>query len=548
MKKFQPNFPYRVGLIFLSVATAIIAFSIAVYYARQPILEFHGFRQTQTAITSYWILQEGWQLNYQTPVAGYPWSIPFEFPVYQSIVALLAYLGNFPLDPVGRFVSLLFLFACALPAFAISQRLRLPSEVPWVFSALLWSSPLYLFWGRTFMIETTATFFAFAAIPYAIDLFEEQPRWRSALLFMFWMTLGMLQKITTALPVMIVMLALLAVVYLRAFGLRLPAQQKIIRVLAAFAVPVIIAGLWAYYADVVKAQNVLGLEMTSKMLTSWNFGTLQQRFDMGIFKAIVWDRVFIRNAAGILGIFILAVALLLGERHTKIFLLISLILFLVPIEIFINLNFVHDYYQTSSTLFLLGGLSVAIVDLKKRVRRKIPIVLIVTLIFTVFNLYMYKQIYWTLIYNLQSSSNQPANQILLVSNVLSRYTPQNSAVVIFGADWSSEIAYYAKRKSFTVPSWENKPDWPGKPDWRKKYNEIWQNPAPYLGDTELGAIVFCTDWDNQFDAKEILKNQSVMLQPRLFEVANCYIWLPNVENILLPGSKQVIHPINLIKE
>ena len=75
---------------------------------------------------------------------------------------------------------------------------------------------------------------------------------------------------------------------------------------------------------------------------------------------------------------------------------------------------------------------------------------------------------------------------------------------------------------------------------------------PYLGGTELGAIVFCTDQDSQFginvSTKEVLKNQYVMLQPSLFKVANCYIWLPNVDKILLPGSNQIIRPVNSIEE
>jgi hypothetical protein len=73
----------QIGLISLAVFTAAFALAIAISHREQPILEFHGFRQTQTAITSYWMMQEGWQLDYQTPVAGYPWAIPFEFPLIQ---------------------------------------------------------------------------------------------------------------------------------------------------------------------------------------------------------------------------------------------------------------------------------------------------------------------------------------------------------------------------------------------------------------------------------------------------------------------------------
>ena len=37
-----------------------------------PILDHHEFRQTQTALTSYWTVQEGFRLDYITPVLGPP--------------------------------------------------------------------------------------------------------------------------------------------------------------------------------------------------------------------------------------------------------------------------------------------------------------------------------------------------------------------------------------------------------------------------------------------------------------------------------------------
>ncbi|HLP81921.1 MAG TPA: hypothetical protein VK141_08040 [Nitrosomonas sp.] len=483
------------------------------------------------------MLREGWRLDYQTPIGGYPWSIPFEFPIYQSIVALIAYLGNFPLDPVGRFVSLLFLFASALPAFGISRRLSLPPEVPWVFSALLWSSPIYLFWGRTFMIETAATFFTFAAIPYAIDLIDQRPQLRSVFMFLLWMTLGMLQKITTALPVMIVLSLLIAILHFKNFGLRLFSWQKLIRVLVAFGVPVIIAGLWSYYADIVRQHNILGLEMTSKKLIAWNFGTINQRLDFEIIRAIIWDSVFVRNLGGMAGLLILGTALFLGQRRTKTILLISLILFLLPIEMFINLNIIHDYYQTSSALFIIGGLSIAIVDLLQKIKmQKSMTILTMTLVFVLLNLNSYKETYWVLIDNLSNSLNKSANQTLLISNILARYTPPDSAIVIFGMDWDSEIAYYSGRKSFTVPSWVDKQDW------KETYSKIWQDPQPYLGGMALSAIVFCEDPDRDFGTKAILDNQFVGRQPKLFKVSDCYIWLPGVDKIVLPTTNQIILP------
>ncbi|MGH7490376.1 MAG: glycosyl transferase, partial [bacterium] len=58
----------------------------AIYYLclglTSPVLDLHNFRQAQTAISAYWSWREGFKLAYETPVLGYPWAIPFEFPIY----------------------------------------------------------------------------------------------------------------------------------------------------------------------------------------------------------------------------------------------------------------------------------------------------------------------------------------------------------------------------------------------------------------------------------------------------------------------------------
>jgi hypothetical protein len=37
--------------------------------------------------------KQWFSLSYDTPVLGYPWSIPFEIPLYQWIVACVSRLG-----------------------------------------------------------------------------------------------------------------------------------------------------------------------------------------------------------------------------------------------------------------------------------------------------------------------------------------------------------------------------------------------------------------------------------------------------------------------
>ena len=125
----------------------------------QPISDLHGFRQAQTALSTYWLAHGGPWLAYETPALGAPWSVPFELPVYQSLVALLGAAGA-PIVIAGRIVSFAFFIGLLWPLAVLFRSLEL-GRVPFlVIAALLLASPLYLFWSRTFMIELCALFFS----------------------------------------------------------------------------------------------------------------------------------------------------------------------------------------------------------------------------------------------------------------------------------------------------------------------------------------------------------------------------------------------------
>jgi len=242
-----------------------------------------------------------------------------------------------------------------------------------------------------------------------------------------------------------------------------------------------------------------------------------------------------------LGILVLIAALILGQPRTKRVILVCLTLFFTSIEIFINVNYVHDYYQTASALFLIGGFSIAIVDLAENFTRNMGlVVLAIVLSLVSLNLYFFKQSYWVLLDRLDKSENQ----YLLVSSILRKYTPADSVVVMFGVEWDSTIAYYSERRSFAVPRWEERV-WPGSSEWPGKYHSVWQNPEPYLGGRELGALVFCEDGDIEFTVDDILENRYVQSRPRLFKVSDCYLWFPVIDEISLPESSEVLLPIDL---
>ena len=89
-------------LITISYISAFIALQGTEFF-------FAPFRESQTAISIYYLINNyGSILNYQTPIFGYPWLVPFEFPFYQFIVSLFAVQDPDSIRLVGRFLSFIF--------------------------------------------------------------------------------------------------------------------------------------------------------------------------------------------------------------------------------------------------------------------------------------------------------------------------------------------------------------------------------------------------------------------------------------------------------
>ena len=49
------------------IAAFLFAATITFIYIQQPLVDSYAFRQTQTALTSYWMIKEGWDFAYQNP-------------------------------------------------------------------------------------------------------------------------------------------------------------------------------------------------------------------------------------------------------------------------------------------------------------------------------------------------------------------------------------------------------------------------------------------------------------------------------------------------
>jgi hypothetical protein len=462
----------------IAIFSIIIATILALLYATQPPLDIHSFRQSQTALTAYWFTQEGIKLNYITPVAGYPWSIPFEFPIYQAIVAITSNLLNTSLDTTGRIISFIFLLASLYPIKSIILKLGLPKYNFYIFTAILFSMPVYVYWGRSFMIETTALFFALLSINFYIDFIKSEGSIRSLVLMSASLTVAMLQKATTGLPILMVLGLLFGVNAITTLIREEKKSKAIGGILYRgifFLIPISIGYTWVKYTDYIKSFNPLGTQLTSKALNQWNWGTWDQRFSYELWHDVVWTRMLSDNLGGFLGLLIL-LALFSLKVNKKILAIasISIAMGLIPILLFSNLHIVHNYYQSANLIFLAFAISLAITEITRiKFGEKLAAILLVSILGL--NAHAMTKEYFPSMKEKFSKSNKD----LALGSILERELTNEQSFIAFGNDWSSTLAYTSKRKSFTAPGWFS------------KYADMVENPERHLPDSNMGAVVSC---------------------------------------------------------
>jgi hypothetical protein len=432
-----------IGGIF--AACLIWSFSMASVGWNHSLSDSGGFRQTQTAITSYYLAHGSPVMRYETPVLGPPWSIPFEFPLYQWIVARTANVFGTPLHQTGRFVNELFFVLSLLLLWATLSEFDVRFSHKLVFLTLVLVSPEYLFWSRTFMIESTAVFFCLGYLLFAVRYVRTR-KVVDAFAGGLFGAVASLVKLTTLPAFALVACA----VYL--FRARRDFRQlhssKILQHalgLVAFGVtPLVAGGLWVRFADQVKSLNVVALLLTSAALKVWNFGTLQQRFSLE-----TWTTLFSRIVPDLLGTSMILLVPVLGFCLTRRRIASALLCsggFLATFLTFTNLHVIHDYYPYANGAFLLAAVGWSIVGLlegngwQKYVGGALFAVCVASSVWG----------YYARIYTIQTLDPP---YLIHLGREINAMTGPEDVVLVLGHDWSSEVPYYSQRRALMWPKW-----------------------------------------------------------------------------------------------
>lgn len=415
-----------------------------------PLLGRHSFRKTQTAISTYYQIKDGFSLDYATPVLGAPWAIPMEFPLFQWAVAALVRATGMDLDQAGRLVSL-FCFYCCLPAvFLLARRLSMGlapgagpvapplSDAGLATVCLLLVSPMYIFWSSTFMIESMALCLCLWRA-WLLLRWRDAGRTSHAALALLFGVLAGLVKITTLLVFLAPEVCLAAwdgLAALRSGAWRRPqARWRLLCYALSLGIALLAAWLWTSHADAVKSQNPMAGFLLSSELKTWNFGSLEQRLAPRFWT---WIGQALSNYG--LGSWFLLLLLVPGmlRKETRAGCLLCLIGYIAGPLLFANLYFVHDYYHYAILVFpmLAVGLGVSALLETFGLRRIGPLLLGAVLFFP-FSSYMatyYKE--------------QTAPKILPAHlSFLREALAPDDVLLLYGEDWSSCTPYYAQRRA-----------------------------------------------------------------------------------------------------
>ena len=494
------------GLLAVALLVALAVLCIGVF---QPLLEF-SFRQTQTALTSYWLLRGGPIFAYETPVVGFPWSLPFEFPLYQLIAAALSSAGV-PLDAAGRIVSFVFFVGCLWPMHVLFRAVRLDALAFFCVAIPFLLCPLYLFWGRTFMVETCALFFCFLWLAY-LARFLAEPKVAFAAIAAITGSLGILAKSTTF-PGFAVLggLLFLAECYAAWTSRAIAARARpILPALFVIATPLLIGGAWTVYSDTVKARNEFGAYLISTVLPKWVFGALHERLDVALWKDIIWKRALtdVFGYAVIPALALIAASLI--RRRYAYAALAAALAFLIPFLVFTNLHMVHSYYQTANAVFIVAAAGLGIASVMSS---GYPVSGIVALtIVAAGQLGYFNSTYATFL-----TQDLSGYQVFRIANAARAATPPAASLIVIGDDWSSLVPYYAQRKSFVIPNRLPLAFW----------QRILATPQNFLGDARLGGVVYCADLAPTDPQRKILIDAFMAGRAVLEEAGRCRLLAPD---------------------
>ena len=303
-----------------------------------PLSEAFAFRQMQTTLMIREYMEGGlFQLS-PLPLLGPPWQVPLEFPLFQWIAAIGGNLSGASPQIAGRMTALFFFLVSAALVAVLATRMfsQLAGFIGFILFLFL---PFGWQWGNAPLIEFLATAAVLLSVLLVMWWVERRSWWLIVVLSLS-ISVLFLVKITTAV-VWVVPILLVALVWQNSgVGWKRESLRRWPLVIALGVAGV--AGLtWTRFSDGYKSDNQFTEFLTSDSLTSWTFGSVDQRIDTANWSIIsqYGDSIY----GALLVFFVLMIVATAFWRCKLITIGFASTLLIGPL-VFINLYYMHGYY------------------------------------------------------------------------------------------------------------------------------------------------------------------------------------------------------------
>lgn len=455
-----------------------------------PLSEAYAFRQFQTTLMIKEYMEGGlFQLS-PLPLFGPPWQVPLEFPLFQWLAALAGNVVGASPQIAGRLTALVFFLVCAAFVALIGTRLY-SSWVGFIGFVIFLFTPFGWQWGNAPLIEFAATAGALISL-YLIIVWIDRRSWLLIIGLTASFSLMVLVKITTAV-VWVIPIVAVALTWKNFTGRREVLTRWPI------AIPLAISGVlgftWTRFSDTYKDGLQYTQFLTSESLTSWNFGTIDQRLDTRNWSKIL---EYLEAINGLPIIFIiLMVAALAFWRNRMITLALATTCFVGPI-IFFNLYYMHSYYLAAIYPALVIVMAAGIFGIAKFVEDS-PGRIIVAGAMVVSVLVMA----WISPEGqlVSQRSTEGLYQFPLAEEIVDN-TPIDAGVITVGCDWNPAYSYLSGRRSLMLSG-------------RNPDETI---PTDWIG-PKLQYVASCTEGIDPNSATGLL-NPMVQVSPNIWRIGS----------------------------
>jgi hypothetical protein len=396
----------------------------------------HQFRQAHVISNIDLLILNGYSLVTDAWARNIPIKI-FDFPLYQNLVALLANLSLMKVSPLllGRLVNVgLFVFNCAL-FYWILRRLDFSAAVGALTLFFYSTSPLAAFYDRAIVPDNLATTLSFLSLAGFLQWQKEEDM-RAYLVMLICGVLAALIKNPVYLPVCL----FIGLWFTLQNSLRAILAPKMLFFMAFIGLAIVTFKLYGNFINYASLSTPQGEY-------SWYFGNLEQRTNVGIYQKII-KRVAVEFGsplvflAFVYGIYSLFTPPSLSNEQ-KVFAYGLLFGALITILIFLNLHYVHNYYQIPfvfiySTVAAIGAERIIRkIDWSVRFRSKATVAVVLVLL--------------TIIYSFAISRDEPA-QLIAQGKAIQEHTKVGDFVffVVEKPTQDPKYLYFAQRHGYNL--------------------------------------------------------------------------------------------------